>query len=699
MAQYTAGGSARLTPSWVTRQPPMPLLNLPTLPPPTPPQPVRSPRPTAPLRSLPALPMQGPSDTEQAANHENASVDDEDEEEDGDEHGVDAGTEHGGDSDESEDDTTPSASSSLAGPSRISGLPEVDTSGFDVSFGGTGSPRTPQASPHVGPSVDYFTSKTPGVEPHVRTPRPSDFRPNGKVRAAPERAMPQPRIVSMPMPTPATPSASASRPNLYHHASKSMVDLMALTRKDKDKVYSPKLGRTPPKMAQDPASAAATAAAAVAHKDGAPPPMEPPDDVIASPMLRRRRSLPVYEPSSDPPPYPDPVFRRRAQASCVEEEGNEPLPAYSNAIYLACLMPRKMEFTRPGVQAKDRKWRRVHCVLEGTAFRVFKCPPPASRVGALEQWWERKVGAGDFTSVDASAVTASGIRVSAIRERERSRDGDAPERIPKIVEEPAPVRTRERELRQRERDLPPSPPLPSPPPPPPTKSMLGLTSRFLRRQGSKSSSQTLGNLTASANDSTSSSVRLSMDSRVSESSRHPSHSTARHSMDTLGSLRTSRGSSSNTHGTACTGLTVPSTSESTSHDRASRRRSFLSQSTSGSSGSGNSPPEQTGPDRDKAKGKEKDKDQDEYVPNGKKNLLQQYSLQNAESGLASDYHKRKNVIRVRMEGEQFLLQAKDVAAVIDWIEVSGSGLNGSCLSTGGVAEAMKLTYGIGIACL
>ena len=53
-----------------------------------------------------------------------------------------------------------------------------------------------------------------------------------------------------------------------------------------------------------------------------------------------------------------------------------------------------------------------------------------------------------------------------------------------------------------------------------------------------------------------------------------------------------------------------------------------------------------------------------------KDLIKQYTLQHAESGLASDYQKRKNVIRVRMMGEQFLLQAKDVAAVIDWIEVS-----------------------------
>ena len=49
-------------------------------------------------------------------------------------------------------------------------------------------------------------------------------------------------------------------------------------------------------------------------------------------------------------------------------------------------------------------------------------------------------------------------------------------------------------------------------------------------------------------------------------------------------------------------------------------------------------------------------------------LIRVYSLQRAESGLASDYLKRKNVVRVRMEGEQFLLQCVDVQTVVEWIE-------------------------------
>ena len=53
-------------------------------------------------------------------------------------------------------------------------------------------------------------------------------------------------------------------------------------------------------------------------------------------------------------------------------------------------------------------------------------------------------------------------------------------------------------------------------------------------------------------------------------------------------------------------------------------------------------------------------------------LLKVYTLQNAESGLAADYIKRKNVVRVRSEGEQFLLQTDSARDVVDWIEVCSS---------------------------
>jgi hypothetical protein len=40
----------------------------------------------------------------------------------------------------------------------------------------------------------------------------------------------------------------------------------------------------------------------------------------------------------------------------------------------------------------------------------------------------------------------------------------------------------------------------------------------------------------------------------------------------------------------------------------------------------------------------------------------------AESGLAADYLKRRHVVRIRAEGEQFLILCKDDRSVIDWIE-------------------------------
>ena len=72
------------------------------------------------------------------------------------------------------------------------------------------------------------------------------------------------------------------------------------------------------------------------------------------------------------------------------------LPKYSNDIKLSAIMPRKMEFSAPGVPARDRKWRRVHVVLEGTAFRLYHVPHNVAGVSAVAGWWESKVGVGDI---------------------------------------------------------------------------------------------------------------------------------------------------------------------------------------------------------------------------------------------------------------------------------------------------------------
>lgn len=59
----------------------------------------------------------------------------------------------------------------------------------------------------------------------------------------------------------------------------------------------------------------------------------------------------------------------------------------------------------------------------------------------------------------------------------------------------------------------------------------------------------------------------------------------------------------------------------------------------------------------------------------KTGLLKTYSLQGAESGLAADYLKRRHVVRVRVEGEQFLLQTRNDRHVVDWIEAFQAATN------------------------
>lgn len=49
-------------------------------------------------------------------------------------------------------------------------------------------------------------------------------------------------------------------------------------------------------------------------------------------------------------------------------------------------------------------------------------------------------------------------------------------------------------------------------------------------------------------------------------------------------------------------------------------------------------------------------------------LVKSYSLQHAEFGLASDYLKRKHVIRVRVEAEQFLLSCSRIETLVAWME-------------------------------
>lgn len=304
--------------------------------------------------------------------------------------------------------------------------------------------------------------------------------------------------------------------------------------------------------------------------------------VEGTPTLRRQHSLPMFSPSSPPPPYPTfGPLGARFRVAPREDEGQERLPGYTNDVHLRAVLPRKVEFTKPGVQAKDRKWRRVLCELEGTVFRVYRAPAHISGVSPLTQWWEDKVGAGDIAQTTpvggpSSTVGSGGpgagatqsangrihIPVSQNTERQAKIGDDAPQASGNDEGD------QERRPRQQE-----------------TEEVAIPRDRSRSRFGS----------------------------------------------GVLGRSRLNVGSS-------------PSASSS----RAPSSRPSMSSDRTSSESSGASKDELPDPDP--------------------KDLIRTFTLQGAESGLGSDYVKRKNVIRVRMEGEQFLLQAPDVVTVVDWIE-------------------------------
>lgn len=91
-----------------------------------------------------------------------------------------------------------------------------------------------------------------------------------------------------------------------------------------------------------------------------------------TPKLNRPRSM--YELHVAPPAY-HAVYSRSGFATKVfprEEEGKEYLPDYSCAVHLEGYLPRKMEFSGPNIQSKDRGWKKQWFVLHGTSIKIFK---------------------------------------------------------------------------------------------------------------------------------------------------------------------------------------------------------------------------------------------------------------------------------------------------------------------------------------
>ncbi|KAI9465747.1 hypothetical protein BJY52DRAFT_1220495 [Lactarius psammicola] len=617
------GVSARLSPAIITRQPQHPILTLPPISSTSSPANVPRRRSQS-LRSMPALPMEGTEDLD-PAEHDDAILDDLEEEEEGtgdedEEAEAEAEVTEQPDTLSEDGESIPSPHSSvILETSRPGVLPTVETAITVPTRRHDG--KTPVDNSRAD---DYFSFNIPDPGPS-RTPLHNSRQfpaawTSARTTPVLSTSTPSPNILATTwaqtprvLPTPSTPTLNA-RSSVYHQGSRSMIDVSEILKKEQ---------RSPEVAAKTPMSPVRTSAAeAEADATGAAP--DDPETLLG-PSLRRRLSMPTFGPSSSPPPYPQFRFGERGPAiQPRDEEGRERLPRYTNDIYLRAIMPRKMEFSAPGVQARDRKWRRTLCVLEGTSFRVYKCPPAAAGKGLIGNLWEKTVGVGDIAS-SPTQVGAAGAKAKKEKEREREREQSAVEA--KL---------------DRAEGLPPQSPSS------PTSASAGTSSQVASGQVSQ---------------------------------RSPSSSRSRLLPSNFRKRKR-----------------IASDAQSTSRTEGFARRSFSNLRTASShsgfrsspgAGSGSSLPASTSwpnpnpttiepaspvtgtprtPRQPRAKRRHLWVD-DPVVPQPQQqDLLHAYALHNSESGLGTDYSKRRNVIRIRMEGQQFLLQAPDVASVVDWIE-------------------------------
>ncbi|KAF8496500.1 hypothetical protein F5888DRAFT_391793 [Russula emetica] len=626
------GVSARLSPAIITRQPQHPILSLPPISPTSSPVIDLARLSSRSLRSVPALPMQG-SDDQEPAEHDNADLDDLEEEDEGVADGDEVAEEESPEADlpdtASEDgESTSGPHSSGASESRPGNLPAILVSPLDMSFldaNKSGNFRQDDKTPK-GDQVDYFNSKShesnhiqstnshqlPSARPSAwTTPLPASIPTFSVLTPAWATA---PRALVSP-----TTSIINPRSGMYHQASRSMSDMTEILRQH----------HTPDVVAQRPKSPLLNP---VPETDTAVSNTEEPDSQLG-PSLRRRLSMPTFGPSTAPPAYPE--FRFGEHGLTIQprdEEGREHLPHYTNDIYLRAIMPRKMEFSAPGMQARDRKWRRILCILEGTAFRVYRCPPTATGKGLIGNLWEKTVGVGDI-SAPSTQENATSAKVNG-RERERERgarqtkfDGVDNTSMQSTASPPAQSASG---LSQpsNESDAQSSP----------SSTRSRLINQHFRRKNRASSAASDGPSTSrpefqarrsfsalqqNTADSSSSQRASSLMSMSPQTSRTPSNPVT----PMLDSSRTSR---------------------TPRPPRIKRRHLWVD-------------------------------DPDVPLPQ-EQDLLHSYALHNAESGLGTDYTKRQNVIRIRMEGQQFLLQAPDVTSVVDWVEVRSG--------RAGIAEAM-----------
>lgn len=176
-------------------------------------------------------------------------------------------------------------------------------------------------------------------------------------------------------------SGGGHRPGLYQQASRSLIDLPSSTNRQREGVASVNGIATPRSIKEELASPT--------NNDFAnrPPPTPlggvfdfssfnngMPSPALSRNMSLRERRRSMIEMAAVPPPYA--IIHRRPEGPQMifprEEEGKENLPRYGCSVHIEGYLPRKMEFSAPGVQAKDRSWRRQYFVLHGTCLKVYR---------------------------------------------------------------------------------------------------------------------------------------------------------------------------------------------------------------------------------------------------------------------------------------------------------------------------------------
>ncbi|KAJ9100729.1 hypothetical protein QFC19_005468 [Naganishia cerealis] len=420
------------------------------------------------------------------------------------------------------------------------------------------------------------------------------------------------------------PGAGFTRPSFHKQASRSMVNLASSFREEDNELRPPMplsagMNRTftnassISNLSTRPPSGARTPGSARSSFDWAKPPPTPgigmtqpfkfpgaaesqhsSKQVVQnrqlqalgpSPMKRRRSMDDIREKLPDYAPPAKGIFLPRPR----EEEGREKLPEYFCHVHIEGYLPRKMEFTAPGVQARDRSWKRHYFVIHGTALSVYKHDMHKIPLKSGDPHAIPEVDEADYDNLhvhrpgELRRGSMASTAAAAMAERRNS---------------PVPTNSSPNGSRRGSADATAS-----------TGTREGLVAAAAARRASISAGTSISTsatngpdakdhalFTSSSNASTSSGGR-----RTSVSSSQPSHTTP-----TVGHARE-------------IGVHLPF--------------------------------------------------------HGSNSLIKQYTLQNAESGLAADYVKKRNVVRVRVEGEQFLLQTESAKDVVDWIEAFQAATN------------------------